>query len=206
MVADAKHIARQLSHSELKQKKQDYLYKDNYDGYTDAVFYYVFNRLCFGGIIHTSHIKEFYCKHGTLYRRQKEHSSARRDVLFPLQKAWKHINNLPIQVEQSDFVESLNRHPDIFAYLDPPYYGTEDLYTQKSFDHIQLRHILSNREGWILSYNDCAEIREMYAQYRMVDMQGTNFVKGKPTYRELFIFSDDLVLQPEPQQLRLGNF
>jgi len=31
-----------------------------------------------------------------------------------------------------------------------------------SFDHEKLHNLLTNRSDWVMSYNDCEEIREMY--------------------------------------------
>lgn len=55
--------------------------------------------------------------------------------------------------------------PNALLYLDPPYYGTEKYY-QAQFakdDHIRLCKVLENVEGkFILSYNDCEYIRNLY--------------------------------------------
>ena len=70
-------------------------------------------------------------------------------------------------IENQDF-ETLIRHydrPDAFFYLDPPYYETEDMY-DVAFgwdDHVRLRDTLGEIKGkFLLSYNDCPEIRELY--------------------------------------------
>jgi DNA adenine methylase len=52
------------------------------------------------------------------------------------------------------------------VYLDPPYYVKGDmLYTEKmsAFDHKMLAEVLGNRPAWVLSYDDCPEIRSLYA-------------------------------------------
>ncbi len=72
-----------------------------------------------------------------------------------------------VVVENQDF-ETLIKHydrPDAFFYLDPPYFSTEDMY-EVGFgwdDHVRLRDTLKNIKGkFLLSYNDCDEIRELY--------------------------------------------
>ena len=60
---------------------------------------------------------------------------------------------------------------DALFYLDPPYVGTESYYkTPKDFsmnDHRNLALILQNVKGkFILSYNDCKIVRELYAGFR----------------------------------------
>jgi DNA adenine methylase len=56
-------------------------------------------------------------------------------------------------------------------YLDPPYWAVgEELY-QHSFgrlDHALLRTYLEHQAGWVLSYNNCAEIRKLYKGFEMV--------------------------------------
>jgi len=82
--------------------------------------------------------------------------------------------NPNISFECCDFEVSLNRHPNEFAYLDPPYllgycdrlYGAKGNNTHATFDHERLCHVLKQRDNWILSYNNSQEIRDMYHGYR----------------------------------------
>ena len=75
-------------------------------------------------------------------------------------------------VERIDFKESIPRNKDAFLYLDPPYLNGEKLYGVKgdvheNFDHGHLRKLLGERGRWLLSYNDCPEIRGMYSGYEI---------------------------------------
>ena len=79
-----------------------------------------------------------------------------------------------VVVENQDF-EQLIRHydrPDTFFYLDPPYFQSEGMY-EVGFcwdDHVRLRDTLGQIKGkFLLSYNDCPEIRELYEGYPMFD-------------------------------------
>lgn len=71
------------------------------------------------------------------------------------------------------FQESLRRHPDCLWFLDPPYYVERGHYGYKgelhhNFDHQALQQLVRNHRGpWILTYNDCPEVREMYAGCRI---------------------------------------
>lgn len=77
------------------------------------------------------------------------------------------------KVNKADFRRSIRQHPDAFLYLDPPYLLEKDkqtLYgnkgsTHKGFDHIDLANILKSRDDWILSYNNCPEILQLYGEY-----------------------------------------
>jgi DNA adenine methylase len=61
---------------------------------------------------------------------------------------------------------SLMDAEDVFFYCDPPYWGTEDYYDGVVFetaDHTTLRDLLLSIKGkFLLSYNDCPEIRALY--------------------------------------------
>lgn len=79
-----------------------------------------------------------------------------------------------LHVEQLDYREALARHPNEFLYLDPPYANGQRLYGDRgdmhsSVDHRELAALLYHRSGWVLSYNDCAEIRALYRGYRIVE-------------------------------------
>lgn len=79
------------------------------------------------------------------------------------------IDNL--SVDRLDFKDSIKKHRDTFLYCDPPYFIESSLYgikgsTQKNFDHEGLAELLKNRDGWILSYNDCEYIRKLYSGYK----------------------------------------
>ena len=82
-----------------------------------------------------------------------------------------------LTVRCADFKVSIEAHPDTFLYLDPPYlledkknrlYGDKGS-THNAFDHEGLHAILTTRHGWILSYNDCQQIRDMYKNYEIRD-------------------------------------
>ena len=81
-----------------------------------------------------------------------------------------------LSVKCQGFEESIPEHKDDFLYCDPPYY-LEDGKTfvgmyphrnfpihHKGFRHDLLRdYLLSHKRGFVLSYNDCATVRDWYA-------------------------------------------
>lgn len=117
-----------------------------------------------------------------------------------------------VVVENQDF-ETLIKHydrPDAFFYLDPPYFSTEDMY-EVGFgwdDHVRLRNTLKNIKGkFLLSYNDCDEIRELYNGFSMFDFSRTHsmaqrYEAGKE-FKELLIGNYDLYEREKmkPKQL-----
>lgn len=81
--------------------------------------------------------------------------------------------NPNITIEQADFTVSLTKHGNAFTYLDPPYLIKSNLYgkkgsTHRDFAHATLAALLHKKENWLLSYNDCEEIREWYKDFRIV--------------------------------------
>lgn len=62
--------------------------------------------------------------------------------------------------------------PDLFLYLDPPYYKTESYYKKGDFnysDHERLATILNNTKcKWMLSYYDYKELDEWYPKDKFV--------------------------------------
>ena len=119
-----------------------------------------------------------------------------------------------VVVENQDF-ETLIKHydrPDAFFYLDPPYFSTEDMY-EVGFgwdDHVRLRDTLKNIKGkFLLSYNDCDEIRELYNGFSMFDFSRTHsmaqrYEAGKE-FKELLIGNYDLYEREKlkPKQLTI---
>ncbi len=74
-----------------------------------------------------------------------------------------------VVVENKDCVKLIKQYdrPNTVFYADPPYYDTEDYYEDVGFakaDHVRLRDALMGISGkFLLSYNDCPEIRELYS-------------------------------------------
>lgn len=75
-----------------------------------------------------------------------------------------------VTLEKEDFGVIFQRYdsPTTVFYIDPPYFFTEDYYPGNIFlrsDHQRLATILLNVEGlWLLSYNLCPEVLELYQQ------------------------------------------
>ena len=71
-----------------------------------------------------------------------------------------------VVIENMDFEKVIraNDSPQTFLYCDPPYFETEDYYSGFTpSDHERLQSLLLNAQGkWLLSYNDCPEIIELY--------------------------------------------
>ncbi|WP_018306484.1 DNA adenine methylase [Desulfitobacterium hafniense] len=75
-------------------------------------------------------------------------------------------------IENKDFAELIRQYDreNAFIYCDPPYFQTEGHYAVefKKEDHARLRDTLAVCQGkWLVSYNDCEFIRELYKDFRI---------------------------------------
>ena len=120
-----------------------------------------------------------------------------------------------VVVENQDF-ETLIKHydrTDAFFYLDPPYFSTEDMY-EVGFgwdDHVRLRDTLKNIKGkFLLSYNDCDEIRKLYNGFSVFDFSRVHsmaqrYEAGKE-FKELLIGNYDLYEREKAKPKQLTFF
>lgn len=100
-----------------------------------------------------------------------------------------------VVIENQDFerlIKTYDRKDTLF-YLDPPYYGTEKYYTEQfsEEDHKRLRDVLGNIQGkFILSYNNCQQIKTLYEGYEIIEVDRPNTLRAKngtEEYQELII-------------------
>lgn len=106
-----------------------------------------------------------------------------------------HADNF--NVEQDDFRDAIQKHQDAFLYLDPPYLNGQTLYgmrgdIHKDFNHGELAEMLFNRDRWIMSYNDCEEIRTLYDGYQILDVEWTYSMSKNKQSNEVLVISKDL--------------
>jgi len=104
-------------------------------------------------------------------------------------------NNL--EVECADFRDVIPKHDDAFLYLDPPYMNDQALYgvkgdTHKGFDHRALAELLHKRDRWIMSYNDCHEIRELYRNNPILSLEWIYGMSKNKESNEVLVLSRDL--------------
>lgn len=89
-----------------------------------------------------------------------------------------------VTIENLDWLEFIERYdrPGTLFYLDPPYWGCEDDYGKLIFDRGQFAAIaerLGRINGrFILSINDVPEIREVFGQFDMKEVDLLYTVKG----------------------------
>lgn len=157
---------------------EDCLTQLTYKGYTDiqrAARYFIRMRISFG-----SNGREFCCKNINI-----------KSAIERMKAVRERIYNSGVVIEHKDF-ENLIKVYDrekAFFYCDPPYYKAEKYYDAvfTLADHERLKDCLSKVKGlFLLSYNDCPEVRKLYEGYNIREVErGNNLSRGK--YRELII-------------------
>lgn len=89
-----------------------------------------------------------------------------------------------VVIECLDFETFIRRYdrPATLFYLDPPYYGTEGYYGRGLFrpaDFERLARTLAEVKGaWLLSINDCPQIREIFAPFAFEELATSYTVGG----------------------------
>ena len=104
-----------------------------------------------------------------------------------------------VKITQLDF-QAVIEAPgeDVFVFLDPPYYQSDRLYGHQGqlhhFDHERLARVLrKTRHRFLMTYDDCPEVRELYCWARIEEWQlryGMNNCNRERTSKkgcELFI-------------------
>jgi DNA adenine methylase len=128
--------------------------------YRLAAIFFILNRCSFSGT--------------TLSGGMSSEAAARRFTVSSIDR----IRDFPLKnfaVQKADFKDSIPCHGDMFLYCDPPYMLKKErnnLYGDKGdahrgFDHLALHGLLAARNNWMLSYNNCPEILELYKDYEI---------------------------------------
>jgi len=100
-----------------------------------------------------------------------------------------------VVIENQDFERLIKTYdrPDALFYLDPPYYEAEKYYPDRfnPEDHERLRECLGGIKGkFVLSYNDCQQIGDMYKGYTIIEVDRSDNLVNKSEsrrYKELII-------------------
>ena len=91
-----------------------------------------------------------------------------------------------IEVHHLGFEQFINLIPseNAFIYLDPPYYQKgKILYPEQMSpnDHAKLSYCLKDRTNWVLSYDKCSEIIDLYYFADIVDIDANYSINGAKT-------------------------
>ncbi len=99
-----------------------------------------------------------------------------------------------LSVAWGDFSQVLTDYQNEFMYLDPPYLIKSTLYghrgsTHKGFDHQGLAEKLKTCQRWILSYNNCPEILDLYQDYEIIYPQWQYGMSQNKSSKEILVLN-----------------
>lgn len=146
-----------------------------------AVRFFIVNRCCFSG-----------CMTGG-------YSGARAPMSSI--DALERVDLTNLRVQHCDYETALRQHPDVFAFLDPPY-DVPNLYRSAEFDHARLARVLREREApWVLCYNDTPRIRALYEDWcEIVPVSWQYGMNRSRSSNEIVVRRKRMELSPEREQ------
>jgi DNA adenine methylase len=178
-LADAVELLRPLSKAEFYNLRRRVL--DESSPEIQAAFFFAINRTSFSG--------------STFSGGYSQESADGRFTESSIERIRKlDVSNIK-SVSNLDFVDFLEMYPptpDTSLFLDPPYFIENYLYGRdgdmhKEFDHDALAGILQTRSDWILCYNDCPRIRELYKGCRTENVSWTYSMNKTKKSNEILI-------------------
>lgn len=110
------------------------------------------------------------------------------------------LNFTNIEVYNEDFYDFIvnNATSDAASsllFLDPPYYlenKSNKLYgnngdLHEGFNHLALFDLLENRKNWVLTYNNCEYIRDLYKDFKIFDVKWSYGMNSSKASAEIII-------------------
>lgn len=138
-----------------------------------ASWFYILNRCSFSGTILRGGCSQF-----------------QRFTLKQIEKI-KSYQMSNIELKCLSFEESIPKHINDFKYLDPPYWGINNLYQNKNFkfNHEKLYELLSKTNNWVMSYNDCEFVRKTYKDYEIIELDWKYGMNSNKKSNEIIIIN-----------------
>lgn len=112
------------------------------------------------------------------------------------------INNLDLtnfDIYNLDFEEFINNNYDEnkLLFLDPPYYLNKKskLYgnngdMHENFDHNKLFNCLNSKKNWLMTYNNCSYIKNLYKDYIIIETSWSYGMNKDKKSSEIIIISN----------------
>jgi DNA adenine methylase len=148
-----------------------------------SIQYFIINRCSFSG--------------STLSGGFSEEASIKRFTPSSINKI-EALDFTNIEIHNNDFYEFINNYTDnkILMFLDPPYYlqNKSKLYgnngdMHEGFNHLLLFELLNTKKNWIVTYNNCEHIRNMYKDYVILDVNWSYGMNTSKSSSEIIIIS-----------------
>ena len=148
-----------------------------------SIQYFVINRCSFSG--------------STLSGGFSEEASSKRFTPSSIHKI-EVLDFTHIDIYNHDFYDFINNfiHDKSFMFLDPPYYLEQKskLYgnngdMHEGFNHQLLFDLLNTKKNWLVTYNNCEYIRNMYKNYIILDVNWSYGMNTSKASSEIIIIS-----------------
>ena len=150
-----------------------------------AIQYFVVNRCSFSG--------------STLSGGFSEEASSKRFTPSSINKI-EALDFTNIEIYNNDFYDFVNdftnNNNKTLLLLDPPYYleNKSKLYgnngdMHEGFNHQLLFELLNTKKNWIITYNNCEHIRNIYKDYTIIDVNWSYGMNTSKTSSEIIILS-----------------
>ena len=159
----SKKILNELSRDKLIEQIE--LNKDHKDNLIRASYFYLKQCLSWNGQTNSKSIGHYEIIDRFAFYKKKNGNLGEKLTRFTRVENF-YNPNLIIK-EAIDFEKSLEKHKDLFAYLDPPYDCGKSKHYGVRFDHKRLAEILTSRKSpFLLSYYDTNLIQKLYPSNR----------------------------------------
>lgn len=149
-----------------------------------AIRYFIINRCSFSGATLSGGFS------AEASGKRYTPSSIDRISALNLQKV--ELYNLDFQL----FINKRINKENTLLFLDPPYYlkKKSTLYghngdLHEGFDHQQLFDTIKEKKNWILTYNNCDYIKELYKAYLIIEVNWSYCMNKSKTSSEIVIIS-----------------
>lgn len=158
-LAEACRLLRPLSRADF-YRLRSMIYTEK-DSILRAAYYFAINRSSFSGSTCSGGFSEEAAKG------RFTDSSIERITKLDM------TNVMPFHNEDFEiFMKRYEPEDNLTVFLDPPYYVESKLYGKDgdlhtNFDHDRLANVLKTRKDWLLCYNDCEYIRNLYEGCRI---------------------------------------
>jgi DNA adenine methylase len=128
-----------------------------------SIMYFIINRCSFSG--------------ATLSGGFSSEASKKRFTLTSIERI-KNLDLRKFSIHNLDFEDFIYNYQDMksLLFLDPPYYleKASTLYGKNgdmhdTFDHDKLHKCLSTKQNWLMTYNNCEYIKDLYKGYKIIE-------------------------------------
>ena len=151
---------------------------------TQAIYYFIINRCSFSG--------------ATLSGGFSAESSKKRFTKSSIDKI-KNLDLSNFNIYNDDFKDFIKKNHKskhkTFLFLDPPYYlEKSNLYGKngdmhETFNHVELFNVLNKKKNWLITYNDCVYIRDLYKDFMIIEVNWSYGMNSSKESSEIIIIN-----------------